>query len=142
MILCLRNHDQRLVVVPVIEEHRLVEAEPDSATAARAAKQVAAEWLIFLSGHLVMTDRAGGNVPEMAVGAYRWKDGSDDIAAVLARLTDRPFDFSHIDAIVVSILAQHPCHLIRGGGGELEIGALLFVAVRTVYRIVRVDLNV
>ncbi len=103
MIFCLLNHYQRLVVGPLIEEHRLVETEPNPGVAVGAAKRVAADSLVVLSRHLVVADRAGRNVPEVAVGAYRREDGSDDIAAVLARLTKWLSDFLHCDAIVVSI---------------------------------------
>jgi hypothetical protein len=95
-------------------------------------KQVAADPLVVLSRHLVVAHRAGRNVPEMAVGAYRREDGPDDIAAILASLTKWLSDFLHIDAIAIFILAQHSSHLIREACGELKIGALLFVAVRTV----------
>jgi hypothetical protein len=87
MTFSLLNHYQRLVVHPVAEEHRLVETEPNLAVAVRAAKQVAADPLVVLSRHLVVANRAGRNVPEVAVGAYRREDCSDDIAAVLASLT-------------------------------------------------------
>jgi hypothetical protein len=132
MIFRLLNHYQRLVVGPLIEEHRLVETEPNPAVAVRAAKQVADDPLVVLSRRLVLADRADGNVPEVAVGAYRREDGPDDIAAVLASLTKWLSDLSHIDAIVVSILAQHSSHLIWETGGELKVGTLLFVTVRTV----------
>jgi hypothetical protein len=128
----LRNHDQRLVVGPLVEKDRLVEKEPNPAVAVRAAKQVAADPLVVLSRHLDVADRAGRNVTKVAVGAYRREDGSDDIAAVLARLTKGVSDFLHTHAIVVPILTQHSSHLIWEAGGKLKIGTLLFVAVRTV----------
>jgi hypothetical protein len=132
MMFCLLNHYQRLVVGPLIEEHRLVETEPNPAVAVRATKEVAADPLVVLSRHLVVADRAGRNVPEVAVGAYRREDGSDDIAAVLTSLTKWLSDFLQIEAIVVSVLAQQSSHLIWEAGGKLKIGALQFVAVRTV----------
>jgi hypothetical protein len=132
MFLRLINNDQRLVVGPFIDKHRLIESEPNPATAVRAAKQIAVDAHIALTRHLIVTDRAGRNVPEIAVGTYCREDGSHDIAAVLASLANWLSNFLHFDAIVVTILAQHSAHVFWVTSGELKIDAFLFVAVCTV----------
>jgi hypothetical protein len=87
-----------------VKKHRLVETESNFAAAVWATKQVADEPLVVLSWCLVAADRAGGNIPEVAVGAYCREKGADNISAVLASRSKWLSDCFRIDAIGVPIL--------------------------------------
>jgi hypothetical protein len=88
-----------------------------------------------------VADRASGDIAEVAVGTNRRKDGSNNIAAVLARLANRLMDFAHLDAPSMSVFFQHPFYLVGVLGREFKIRTLLCVAVRPVQGVVRVNLH-
>lgn len=135
------DQDQRLPVCSVVEEHGLVEAEPDLVMAVGALEELAADGYVALSGHLMLAGGTGGDVAKTAVWANRWEDGASDVTAILTRLSHGVATFQDVDLCGVAILLEYAVHLVGRVGGELEIRAPLVVTVCSVERVVGIDLH-
>jgi hypothetical protein len=135
------DHNQRLIVRSVTDKHRLIETQPNLAMAARAPKQVAADRSIGLSRNLLMTERAGGDVAKVAVGTNCGEDRANNVATVLTRLANHITHFTHLNVTNMSVFAQNAINLVSVAGREFKIGTLLFIAMRAIQWIVRVNLQ-
>jgi hypothetical protein len=135
------NDHQRLIVGAVAQEHGHIESKTNPVLAAWAAEQILRQSRIFLARHLLIADRAGRNVSELAVRANGRKHRSSDISTVLASLPNRIRCLLDFEGVEIPVLFQEAVDLRELRGGQLKIGPALDIAMNPLQRMFRVEFH-
>ncbi len=131
----LLDHDQRLVLASVEEEHRADEPESHSVLAVRTAEQVAGDARIRLPRNLLPAKRARGNIPELTVRTDRWLHRTCHIPAVRALLAGQSRRFGQFHVFLILVLLDDLANLCGELGGELKVRSSVLISVGAVQRV-------